>query len=166
MTPLQALTEQLDLVEAALDAAQDVYDDAPIEDGEDQELLSIAVRMHGLKDRYEELRSIINTDIITKVGWTSEPVTVGDRTVEISGSKPRKAWDHAAAKTAVVDRVIAQSVDMDTGEIMSVKDQILTALDAVGINYWKVGVLKSLGINAAHYCEEGESQTRLVVRKK
>lgn len=164
---LQQLSDQLDLIDQAIESAQAVYDSSSLEDSNNSESLELAVRMHALKDRYEELRSVINTDVINKVKWTAEPVQIGDRTVEIKGGKPRKAWDHVSLKAAVSSRIRDMAVDFDTGEVLlSEAEMIEKVLDTVGISYWKVGALGDLGINVDNYCETGESKVSLIVRKK
>ena len=164
---LKQLSDQLDLIEQAIDNAQTIYESSSIDDSDNTESLELAVRMHSLKDRYEELRSVVNTDVINKVKWTNEPVQIGDRTVEIKGGKPRKSWDHVSLKSAVSSRVRDMAIDFDTGEVLlSEEEMISRVLDTVGISYWKVGALGDLGINVDNYCETGESKVSLIVRKK
>ena len=78
----------------------------------------------------------------------------------------RKAWEHKKLGSAVVDKLVKLSVDMDTGELIKTPTEIaLQLLDYCAPSYWRVKELSSIGINADMYCETGQLKTSIIVRK-
>jgi hypothetical protein len=66
----------------------------------------------------------------------------------------------------VARRLVFESIDMETGEIMVSPEQlILKVLDFVQPSYWRIKELSKIGINADKFCEVGEHKTNIIVRK-
>lgn len=86
--------------------------------------------------------------------------------IEKKSSYDRKAWDHKALASAVSDKLVKMSVDMDTGEVLKSPREI--AMDMVTYcapSYWRVKELNKIGINPDNYCETGDLKTSIIVRK-
>jgi hypothetical protein len=86
--------------------------------------------------------------------------------IEKKCSYDRKGWQHKELGSAVADKLVQMSVDMDTGEITKTPYQIATEiLNYCAPSYWKIKELQKLGINADNYCEVGQLKTSIIVRK-
>jgi hypothetical protein len=58
------------------------------------------------------------------------------------------------------------SVDMDTGEILSTPEEMITkVLDFLQPSYWRIKELQKIGIDADNYCEVKEAKASIIVRK-
>jgi len=90
----------------------------------------------------------------------------GGAIIEKKNAYDRKGWQHKELASAVVDRIIQSSIDMDTGEVLkSTKEIALDLMTYCAPSYWRIKELSALGINADNYCESGELKTNIVVRK-
>ncbi|CAB4156721.1 hypothetical protein UFOVP658_124 [uncultured Caudovirales phage] len=86
--------------------------------------------------------------------------------IEKKSSYDRKGWQHKELASAVVDKIIKMSVDMDTGEIVKTpQDVALDLMKYCAPSYWRIKELSSIGINADNYCEVGQLKTSVIVRK-
>lgn len=84
--------------------------------------------------------------------------------VEKKVGKPRKKWQHREIATELANRIVLESYDLDTGEVMRSKEEmIVELLKYAGVGYWKVGQLKKVGISADKYCDVGEPNESIVV---
>jgi hypothetical protein len=78
----------------------------------------------------------------------------------------RKAWNHKGLTNAVAGKIVQMSVNMDTGEVFKSPYEIASEiLTYCAPSYWRVTELNKIGINADNYCEVGELQTSIIVRK-
>jgi len=85
--------------------------------------------------------------------------------IERRTASSRTKWQHKEIASAVVDRIIRSSVDVDTGEVMLAPTDIaMKILDYVQPSYWRAKKLGEIGINPDMYCES-EHKTNIVVRK-
>jgi len=85
--------------------------------------------------------------------------------IERKTGATRTKWQHKDLATAVADRIVQSSVDMDTGEIVLNPQEVAEKmLDYVQPSYWRATKLNEIGINPDNYCES-EVKTNLVVRK-
>jgi hypothetical protein len=86
--------------------------------------------------------------------------------IEKTSSYERKGWKHKDLGSAVADKLIKMSVDMDTGEVTkSPYDIALDMLTYCAPSYWRVKELNKIGINPDNYCEVGDLKTSIIVRK-
>jgi hypothetical protein len=86
--------------------------------------------------------------------------------VERKSSYDRKGWQHKELTSAVVDKLMQMSVDMDTGEIVKTPRELaLDLMKYCAPSYWRIKELSSIGINADNYCEVGQLKTSIIVRK-
>lgn len=86
--------------------------------------------------------------------------------IEKTSSYERKGWKHKNLGSAVADKLIKMSIDMDTGEIVkSPHDIALDMLTYCAPSYWRVKELNKIGINPDNYCDVGELRTSIIVRK-
>ena len=86
--------------------------------------------------------------------------------IEKNSSYERKGWKHKDIGSAVADKLMKMSVDMDTGEITKSPQEIaLDMLTYCAPSYWRVKELNKIGINPDNYCEVGDLKTSIIVRK-
>jgi hypothetical protein len=87
-------------------------------------------------------------------------------TIEKKSSYDRKGWKHLDLGSAVADRIVKMSVDMDTGEVTKSPKQIAEEmLTYCAPSYWRIKELNKIGINADSFSEVGELKTSIIVRK-
>lgn len=86
--------------------------------------------------------------------------------IEKNSSYERKGWKHKELGSAVADKLVQMSVDMDTGEISkSPYDIALDMLTYCAPSYWRIKELNKIGVNPDNYCEVGDLKTSIIVRK-
>jgi len=104
--------------------------------------------------------------VATKLGEEKEISLSNGALIEKKIAYDRKAWEHKKLGSAVVDRLVKMSVDIDTGEIIKTPAEIaVQLLDYCAPSYWRVKELSNIGINADMYCETGQLKTTIIVRK-
>lgn len=87
-------------------------------------------------------------------------------TIEKKSSYDRKGWKHADLGSAVADRLVKMSIDMDTGEVMkSPKEIAEEMLTYCAPSYWRIKELNKIGLNADNFSEVGDLKTSIIVRK-
>lgn len=87
-------------------------------------------------------------------------------TVEKTWDKNRKGWQHKDLASVVAEKIQSSSVDMDTGEVvLSTKDMITALLDYVQPSYWRVTALSNIGVDADDFCQAGEPEPKISIRK-
>ena len=87
-------------------------------------------------------------------------------TVEKTWDKNRKGWQHKDLASVVAEKIQSSAVDMDTGElVMSTKEMITALLDYVQPSYWRVTALSNIGIDADDFCQAGEPEPKISIRK-
>jgi hypothetical protein len=95
-----------------------------------------------------------------------EPLTLGNGLIEKSYNTRRTGWQHKDLANAVAQRISSMAIDMDTGEVKASTEEMITKLlDYIQPNYWKVGELRKIGLNADNYCETGDTRISLIIRK-
>lgn len=104
--------------------------------------------------------------VALKLGDETE-ISLGEGAlIEKKTAYDRKAWEHKKLGSAVVDKLVKMSIDIDTGEVIKTPSEIaLQLLDFCAPSYWRVKELSSIGINADMYCETGQLKTTIIVRK-
>lgn len=81
--------------------------------------------------------------------------------VEIRRSSNRRDWDHEALAKDWLDSWLEKNAE---GGVLPSPWQIKNALmEVAGIGYWKVGVLKELGIDPDEYCDSSPGTPRVKV---
>lgn len=104
--------------------------------------------------------------VLQKMGDKDGYILPNGAEIERKSAYDRKGWKHKDLGAEVVDRLIAMSVDMDTGEITkSPREIALEILDYCAPSYWRVKELGKIGVNPDNFCEVGELKTSLIVRK-
>lgn len=87
-------------------------------------------------------------------------------TIEKKSSYDRKGWKHADLGSAVADRIVKMSIDMDTGEVTKSPREIAEEmLTYCAPSYWRIKELNKIGLNADNFSEVGELKTSLIIRK-
>lgn len=119
-----------------------------------------------LKSEVGELLEQAKTILADRMGSASELDAVG-YTFEKKQGLQRKSWDHQSLSRVVADRMVALSVDLDTGEILkSPAEMIKDAFAFAGVSYWRVKELQKIGVNADSFCEVNEGKTNIIIRSK
>lgn len=144
-----------------------VLSDFIASDPSPEEAADALVQVHQFKSSISDVYSMFSTSVIDVLRRAQmDELTVKDALVEVRNGADRKSWQHDRLVTEVSRRLIASSVDMDTGEVtMSTEEIIHKILDYVQPSYWRVKELSKLGISADQYCEVGETKTNIIIRK-
>jgi hypothetical protein len=130
------------------------------------DLVDLYVQLDDFKKQFKIVLDDIANKAINLMGNVPEVTASNGMVVEQKSGAPRKAWDHQNIADLVARRIVANSIDMDTGEVLlSNTDQIKALLNYAGVGYWKVKALADLNINADNFCEVGEPSTTLAIRK-
>lgn len=86
--------------------------------------------------------------------------------VQINTSVPRKTWDKDVLIGVVIEKVIEESIDPETGAIDRPISQMLRrVLDFVSFSNFKVTELKQVGVNPDNYCETGTVKSSAQYRR-
>lgn len=89
--------------------------------------------------------------------------------VERKSGTQRKAWDHDRILSLVASRAADDAYDKETGSIPPlgvVAQHVAEAVArAAGISYWKVTVLKELGISANDFCDVTYGLPSILIRE-
>lgn len=130
------------------------------------EMCEILVGLSRLKDELAQVYSEVSRATADALGDQSDLLLNDGSRIEKRNASDRKGWQHKEIAALVAKKLVAMSVDMDTGErVMSPEEIAQRVLDYVQPSYWRVKQLSELGINADDYCEVGESKTNIIVRK-
>lgn len=109
---------------------------------------------------------ILTNFVAQKLGDEKEISLDNGALIEKKVAYDRKAWEHKKLGSAVVDKLVKMSVDIDTGEVIKTPAEIaVQLLDYCAPSYWRVKELSNIGINADMYCETGQLKTSIIVRK-
>lgn len=101
------------------------------------------------------------------MGDLPEVTTPSGVVIEKRHATPRKTWRHAELGAEVARRVVASSVDMDTGEVLRSNEEMCVAmLEYAAPSYWRVKALTGIGIQADDYCETGEPEATVSIRSR
>lgn len=91
-------------------------------------------------------------------------VPINGAVMERKVGSPRKKWDTPSLINVVVEKIIEEAIDPETGAIEVPPMMLLRrAFDYVGISYWKVKELEKIGVNADRYCEKEPGISRIVI---
>lgn len=131
-----------------------------------EDACSLLAEMSSLKQDVSFVYETFSFGVIRIMG-DSEFITLPNGVeIEKRGGYDRKKWNHKDLGSAVVDKLVKMSVDMDTGEILKTPEDIaLDILTYCAPSYWRVKELNKIGINADNYCEVGDLRTSIIVRK-
>ena len=131
-----------------------------------EDACSLLAEMNSLKQDVSFIYETFSFGVI-KIMGDSEFITLPNGVeIEKRGGYDRKKWNHKDLGSAVVDKLVKMSVDMDTGEILKTPQDIaLDILTYCAPSYWRVKELNKIGINADSYCEVGDLKTSIIVRK-
>lgn len=78
----------------------------------------------------------------------------------------RKGWKHNELAEVVAGRIESLAFDMDTGErVMTTSQMITKLLDYVQPSYWRVTALSDIGLNVDDYCQTGDPEPKISMRK-
>lgn len=136
------------------------------EQGQDLEsLVTALVRLHAIKADLDIVYRTLSHAVSEAMG-AREEFSIPGATIEKKLGSSRKAWQHDKLKATVIERLLQLSIDEETGEVTASPGQIAEKLlEYAHTDYWRVGKLDSIGINADLYCESGDSKESIAVRK-
>jgi hypothetical protein len=131
----------------------------------DQELLALLIAdLHEAKSQLADAWDYTSSLLIAIMGENPE-IVFGNKMIEKKVGAPRKSWRHDELADEVAKRIVASSIDMDTGEVMKSTEQMMLEMLSYGaVSYWRVKNLSKIGLVADEYCDVGEPKTSLVVR--
>lgn len=145
----------------AYEPIQEVLNGDSIED-----IASLVADLEYFKREVSELLEQSKTVLGDRMGSLPE-MSTEHYVFEKKQGAQRKSWDHGALSSVVADRLVAMSIDLDTGEILKSPSQMIRdAFAFAGVSYWRVKELQKIGVNADSYCEVGEGKTNIIVRAK
>jgi|APGre2960657373_1045057.scaffolds.fasta_scaffold00018_28 hypothetical protein len=132
--------------------------------GDQESLASLIADIHDIKVRLADAWEYASSLLIEVMGENPEVVS-GNKMIEKKVGAPRKSWRHNELADEVAKRIMASSIDMDTGEVMKSTEQMMLEMLSYGaVSYWRVKNLSKIGLVADEYCDVGEPKTSLVVR--
>lgn len=138
-----------------------VLSDASVTDASEG-LLQLNLAKRDIAAVYDTLSNFV----ALKIGDEKEIVLGDGAVIEKKVSYDRKAWEHKKLGSAVVDKLVKMSIDIDTGEVIKTPAEIaIQLLDYCAPSYWRVKELSNIGINPDMYCETGQLKTTIIVRK-
>jgi hypothetical protein len=106
------------------------------------------------------------THAVSEAMGAREEFSIPGATIEKKLGSSRRSWQHDKLRRTVIDRLLQLSIDEETGEVTASPGQIAEqVLEYAHTDYWRVGKLDSIGINADLYCETGDSKESIAVRK-
>jgi len=131
----------------------------------DQESLALLIAdIHEVKKLLADIWDYASSLLIEVMGENPE-IIFGNKMIEKKVGAPRKSWRHDELANEVASRIVASSIDMDTGEVMKSTEQMMLEMLSYGaVSYWRVKNLSKIGLVADEYCDVGEPKTSLVVR--
>lgn len=125
---------------------------------------ALLVRVRGQAKALGDVADILERTIIAQrmaAGSLRDEVPVrGVGVVSIHRTANRKHWDHDGLATHVLDSHLSAM----EGELPDPWEVKRWLMDAVGVSYWRTGVLKSLGIPVDEFCdtETGRRTVKIV----
>jgi len=104
---------------------------------------------------------------LSEIMGSTEILSLSDgTTIEKKSAYDRKGWKHLELGSAVAERLVKMSIDMDTGEVTKSPKEIAEEMLAYcAPSYWRIKELNKIGLNADNFSETGELKTSIIVRK-
>ena len=125
------------------------------------------IELHSLKSAMGDVYSTFSAKAVRLFEQAEVmDMDLGESRIEIRGAADRKQWEHPRLMAEVARRLVFESIDMETGEMMVPPEQLIVkVLEFVQPSYWRIKELSKIGINADKFCEVGEHKTNIIVRK-
>lgn len=110
------------------------------------------------RDFVEEIKRALIAALTRERGKKDLVPLANGGALELSFSSGKRKWNNEDTIPAVIDAMVDHHLDPSTGEITAGTRQLMReVLDAAGISYWKVTVLRDvLDIDIEDYSEKGE----------
>lgn len=160
------LTSRLDGLRALLYELIEDIDETGLEGGP-EDVAYAAAAFDEFFGHAKDAKGYVETEVVNRIEYTPVPIETAAGTVEVLGGSQRKSWQTDTLGEVVAKRIVESSIDPDTGErLMDTEDMIRELLKYVGVGYWRVGALKSLGLNADNYCESTEGPRRVKITRE
>lgn len=124
------------------------------------------VELSNFKTQLSIIYNSLTHHVMKEMTDTEMVILPSGDTIEKKWDKNRKAWKHKDLAEAVSEKIESLAIDMDTGErVLSTKEMIIALLDYVQPSYWRVTALSNIGVNADEFCQVGESEATISLRK-
>lgn len=169
-TALQSMFDAIEkMVEGMLDMENsflalektDREDSAPME-------ATVLKELQDLINRLRLMDSFLIKDLKKLTPDRSKPIIElpDGGTMELRTGAPRKTWDKDALASIVVEKIMQESIDPDTGVIdRPISQMLLRVLDFVSYSSFKVTALRDVGVDPDNYCEKGPMSTTVQFRR-
>lgn len=144
------------LSEAVEKAGQDVL---TITDGPAMDLIDSLRRIRGMRQELARLEDFIERAAVA----AAKTERLRDGELPTGGSfmvrhgKDRKEWNHRALALHLVDVTLAESGEFSPEAVT------LALLEAASVAYWRVGVMKKLGIDLDDFCASSPGRTTIQI---
>lgn len=133
-------------------------------DPDPTEVGQLFLDIEDLKKQFAAAAKCVTDHLIAKMGKKSE-MTINGRTIEKKQKSDRKEWDHKGLTDIVLHRVKMMSMN-DDGELELTPDEaVAKLLTFAHIDYWRIGELSTLDINADRFCKVTEGEDTIISRK-
>jgi hypothetical protein len=155
---LRRLTEHLELLtrQAAEDDVENL--EASIE---------LLVALNSVKSNLNSAYASYEQTVAAGMEETYQLTLPGNIVVTRRQGGSRKKWDSKRLGKEVAHRIVDQSIDMDTGEILySTEEMIAQLLQYAAPSYWRVTELKKIGIDANNYSTVEDGKISVVIERK
>lgn len=164
MSSSDILKEQIFALETLLQDIQDTID-LLVEEAETPK--AAAENLRSLNDAKRELAAAYKDYEATSVPYFQNPLTLADgTTLEARWSTSRRQWDHRGMAEKVANRIVDESFDFETGEMLRGFDEMVEELlKYAGIGYWKKSV-EDLGLDLDDYSASETKQSVSIRRPK
>ena len=164
MTDINLLLKNL---MASLLEADDLLNEFAGSDPDLKDLGATVVELHAIKSAMSDVYSTFSAKAVRLFEQAEVlDMALGESRIEIRGAADRKQWEHPRLMAEVARRLVFESIDMETGEVIVSPEQLIVkVLEFVQPSYWRIKELSKIGINADKFCEVGEHKTNIIVRK-
>jgi hypothetical protein len=157
-TPVSALTDALfaDLDDAASTVDRSLGDLLDADDEDALDLTEWSEVWDGLDQIIQRLRSsqAVVRSRIAQFKPFDALILPGGNALKFNKGKDRKAWDHARIAGVVIEKIIQEARDPDTGAMTVPPSQLLLrVLDFAHVDYWKKKPCAGVGVTVDNYCD-------------
>lgn len=114
---------------------------------------AMLLNLRDLAAALSDAQIAVRARMVELLGAGGELELPGHGLFKVRKVSDRKEWDHALVAYRVAAHAVAHRTPDEDGSVERPEDVAVAAvLDAAGISYWKVGELKSRGIDPDTYC--------------
>lgn len=131
-----------------------------------QEAVELLVALNSVKASLNTAYAGYEETIAKEMESTYQLNLPGGIEVTRREGRDRKKWDHQRLAKTIAERLVDESVDWETGEVLMDTQDIVTALLKYGhVDYWRVKELKKIGLNPDKYCEVEDGKISVAIKR-